>query len=211
MLARFKDILSSYGNILFAWSIRTLALLAIVAALTGLAFAVRSCSWDAAATLLAGYLAAGVVWWQGSLIKRQLAFSTFIELDKEWNSKEMLETRMNVRDPQDHWDISRLEGALEFFEKMASFWLTGVLDADLVCNSTLGWYAAHYYLFAREHGKIEHLRGPDVWNDYVYGDVERLYNKYLTREVGHSQDKQRAWEADRMKTEKAFWEQERKP
>lgn len=209
MLARFKDTFSRYGNVLFSWFVRALVLLAIVAALTGLAFAICFRSWDAAATLLAGFLAVGVVWWQGSLIKRQLAFSTFIELDKEWNSEEMVETRKNVRDPQDQRDISRLEGALEFFEKMASFWLTGVLDTDLVCNSTLGWYAAHYYLFAREHGKIEHLRGPDVWNDYVYGDLERLYKKYLTREAGH-QDNQRAWEADRMKTENTFWEQERK-
>jgi len=193
---------------LLPWFIPVLVLLAIVVGFTGLAFAICFGSWDAAATLLAGLLAVGVVWWQGSLIKRQLAFSTFVELDKEWNSEEMVKTRKNVRDPQDHWDISRLEGALEFFEKMASFWLTGVLDTDLVCNSTLGWYAAHYFLFARV--QIKHLRGPDVWNDYVYGDLERLYKKYLDREVGHSQQDQGAWEAERMKTEKTFWEQERK-
>lgn len=59
-------------------------------------------TWDAAttyATLLVGFIAADVVVWQGTLIKRQLAFSTYLELDKEWNSEEMIEGRQAVHAP----------------------------------------------------------------------------------------------------------------
>jgi len=100
------------------------------------------CRWDVAASLMIGLIAAGVIWWQGSLIKRQIAFSTYIEFDKEWNSPDMIKVRKKVRDPQDRWDDSSLEGALEFFEKLASFRLKDVLDAGLIFDSTLGWYAA---------------------------------------------------------------------
>ena len=66
---------------------RYVVLLNVVIGVAALALAIRFCSWDAVATLLASFIAAAVVWWQGVLIKRQLAFSTFIELDKEWNSE----------------------------------------------------------------------------------------------------------------------------
>jgi hypothetical protein len=41
--------------------------------------------WDAATTyaaLLVGLVAAGVVVWQGYLIKQQIAFSTYLDLDR---------------------------------------------------------------------------------------------------------------------------------
>jgi hypothetical protein len=117
--------------------------------------------WDAAttyATLLVGLIAADVVVWQGYVIKRQLAFSTYLDLDKEWNSKAMVEARQTVHVPDtDEWDHSRLEAILEFFEKLASlFKLAG--DMPFIYESTLGWYAVRYFLFAREHGQIEHLQ-----------------------------------------------------
>jgi hypothetical protein len=70
--------------------------------------------------LLAGFIAACVVVWQGYLSKQQIAFSTHLDLDKEWNSEEMIEIRQAVHTPSsDDWDHSRLEGILEFFEKFA--------------------------------------------------------------------------------------------
>ena len=39
------------------------------------------------ATILMGIATIWVITWQGSLIKRQLAFSTYLDLDKEWNSQ----------------------------------------------------------------------------------------------------------------------------
>ena len=185
--------------------------LATLTSFTGLVFAVHSRCWDAAttwATLLVGLIAADVVVWQGYLIKRQLAFSTYLELDKEWNSCQMIEARQKVHAPgTEKWDHSRLEAILEFFEKLASmFKLSG--EMPFVYQSTLGWYAAQYFLFAREHGQIQYLR--DLWQAHVYQDLEDLYKFYLVSEVGRSPEAKQAWEAERLATEEKFWEQERK-
>jgi hypothetical protein len=77
-----------------------------------------------------------------------------------------------------------------------------------IYQSTLGWYAAQYLLFAREHGQIKHLR--DLWQDHLYQDLEDLYSFYVRSEVGRSQKAQRAWEVKRLATEARFLEQERK-
>jgi hypothetical protein len=45
---------------------------------------------------------------KGYLIKKQLAFSTYVELDKEWNSQEMIEARKTVHAPgSEEWNLSR--------------------------------------------------------------------------------------------------------
>ena len=102
------------------------------------------------ATLLVGLIAAGVVVWQGRLIKRQIAFSTYLDLDKEWNSEEMITARQQVHPlmAKEFWDASRLEGILEFFEKLTAMFKLS-RDMRFIYESTLGWYAAHYFLFAR--------------------------------------------------------------
>ena len=146
--------------------------------------------------------------WQGYLIKRQLAFSTYLELDKEWNSKPMIELRQTVHAPRtDEWDHSLLGGILEFFEKLSSmFVLSG--EMPFIYQSTLGWYAAHYFLFAREHGQIQGLRG--LWQEDLYSDLEKFYSFYIRKEAGWRHNAQRACEVKRLSTEKKFWEQERK-
>jgi len=180
-----------------------------LASFVGLIPALICRSWDAAttcATLLVGLIAADVVVWQGYLIKRQLAFSTYLDLDKEWNGTELIEARQTVHAPgSNEWNHSRLEGILEFFEKLASlFNLSG--DMPFIYRSTLGWYAAHYFLFAREHGQIQYLR--DLWQDCLYEDLEGFYRLYIVNEVGHSRRAQRAWETKRLAAEQKFWEQE---
>ena len=160
------------------------------------------------ATLLAGLIAADVVVWQVYLVKRQLAFSTYLDLDKEWNSEEMLEVRRTVHPPDsEQWDYSRLEAILEFFEKLASmFKLSG--EMPFVYQSTLGWYAAHYFLFAREHHQIQHLR--EMWRDQLYDELENFYKFYVVGEAGSHPEAQRKWELDRLRIEARFWKQERK-
>jgi hypothetical protein len=188
----------------------------VTAALTlfllgGLIFAARTISWEAAtmwAALLVGLVAAVVVIWQGYLIKQQIAFSTYLDMDKEWNSVEMIEARQRVHEPgSKNWDHSRLEVILEFFEKLASMYkLSG--DMAFIYESTLGWYAARYFLFAREHGQIDELR--KLWKDDIYRDLENLYTLYLRNENGRSKKAQQKWEAECLTTEDRFWKQERK-
>jgi hypothetical protein len=168
--------------------------------------------WNAAttyATLLVGFVATGVVIWQGYLIKRQLAFSTYLELDKEWNSEEMIDARQVVHAPgTEEWDHSRLEGILEFFEKLASMFLLSA-DMPFIYQSTLGWYAVRYFLFARHHGQITYLRR--LWkDDLLYADLQALYRFYIRREVYRGKKSQSDWEKDILTTEDKFWEQERK-
>ncbi|MGC2202699.1 MAG: hypothetical protein WA633_21495 [Stellaceae bacterium] len=161
------------------------------------------------AAFLGGLIAAGVVAWQGRLIKRQVAFSTYLDLDKEWNSEQMIEARQRVHpaNGKDLWDASRLEAILEFLEKLAAmFKLSG--DMRFIYQSTLGWYAAHYFLFAREHGQIEALR--KMWDENLYQDLEQFYAFYIAREAGRRRKAQKQWEATRLTTEEKFWEQERK-
>jgi hypothetical protein len=173
--------------------------------------AIHCRAWDAAttfATLFVGLLAADVILWQGYLVKRQLTFSTYLDLDKEWNSDEMIQTRQNVHAPKtEEWDHSRLEAILEFFEKLASmFRISG--EMPFIYQSTLGWYAAQYFLFARAHGQIDYLR--KLWQENLYADLEDFYRFYVRREAGRSRNAQQAWEAKRLSTEDTFWEQERK-
>jgi len=182
------------------------AAITAVLAFTALIISAVYCRWDLFAIFRVGLLTAGVVAWQGSLIKSQIALQAILDLEREWNSPEMFEYREHIREPDGAWNVSNLEAALEFFEKLASFNIAGLLSMDLVCASTLGWYAAHYYLFARD--EIQRLRD-DVWKDYVYGDLEKLYEEYVTREVGSNPQARKTWEAKRKETEATFWAQER--
>jgi hypothetical protein len=68
--------------------------------------------------------------------------------------------------------------------------------------------AARYFLFAREHDQIRHLR--ELWKDHLYQDLEDLYTFHLTNEAGRNKTAQKAWEAKCLTTENKFWEQERK-
>ena len=162
------------------------------------------------ATILAGIItgavglvAAGIIWWQAKLLKRQIALSTFLELDKEWNSEAMIETRKNVRREDGSWNISRLEGALEFFEKLSMLESTKALYKEDVFDSTLIWYLARYFLFARD--EIARLRS-EKWKDNVYTDIEDLYDRFLDREAPSARGD---WERNCKETEADFWDGER--
>lgn len=87
--------------------------------------------------LVAGLITTFVVWWQAHLLKKQIALSTFLELDKEWNSESMWERRREVRRADDSWNESVLEGVLEFVEKFAMLTRTKALKKKDVYNSTL--------------------------------------------------------------------------
>ena len=183
-----------------------------MAACTGLIWAILHCHWDAAttyATVLAGFITAAVVVWQGYLIKQQIAFSTYLDLDNEWNSEEMLKVRRSVHAAgSEKWDHSSLEAILEFFEKLASmFKLSG--DTPFIYQSTLGWYAARYFVYAHEHGQIHLLR--EQWReDDIYSDLEEFFNFYVGKEVGPGKNARTGWTKKRLATEAKFWEQEAK-
>jgi hypothetical protein len=153
-----------------------------------------------------GLIAAGVIWWQARLLKRQIALSTFLELDKQWDSEAMIEARQNVRSADGSWNISRLEGALEFFEKLAMLERTKALNEEDVFESTLIWYLARYFLFSR--AQIDQMR-TEKWKDDVYNEVQDLYERFLAKEAKRRQTSPDGWERTCRETESDFWEGER--
>lgn len=74
-------------------------------------------------------------------------------------------------------------------------------------NSTLGWYASRYWLFAREGEQIALAR--KNWGNEVYSDLELLYADYLRREGVRDNAQRTAWEAECKEREVEFWQQER--
>ena len=120
----------------------------------------------------------------------------------------MIKARKTVHEPRtETWNDSRLEGILEFFEKLASmFALSGRHAIHLRKHARR--YAAHYFLFAREHEQIKHLRA--LWDDELYEDLEELYHHYATNEALMTPQIPARWESERLAKEDKFWEQERK-
>lgn len=137
-----------------------------------------------------------------------MALSTFLELDKEWNSESMWERRKDVRRHDNSWNDSILEGVLEFFEKFAILARTKALKKNDVYDSTLMWYLARYFLFAREQMPI--IREKWKEDEDVYSNIQALYKKYLKRvALGGAAKEISAWELKCKQTEQVFWEEER--
>lgn len=135
------------------------------------------------ATLFAGLLATGIIWWQGHLIKQQMQLQAIIELDKEWNSREMLEKRRGAWNDRNETDESRIEDVLEFLEKVSTFEKNGVISEDLIWD-TFGWYVWRYYQYNNE--VIRELRKewtPKEVDLTLYQDLEALCGKLLNREI----------------------------
>ena len=135
------------------------------------------------ATLFAGTLAGAIVWWQGHLIKGQMQLQAIIELDKEWNSIEMLKKRSSSWGNDNKPDNDRIERVLEFLEKVSTLEKRGVISDELIWD-TFGWYLCRYYHYCSKD-VIPQLR--DAWTNStdptLYGDLEALWNKLLKCEI----------------------------
>jgi SET domain len=135
------------------------------------------------AALFAALLAGAVVWWQGHLIKQQMELQAALELNKEWNSKEMLETRSVAWNDACEPDEDMIEGVLEFFEKVSSFEKRGVISISLIWD-TFGWYMWRYYHYSRP--AIEKLRRrwtPERPDQTLYQDLEALFPSLMACEI----------------------------
>ncbi len=137
------------------------------------------------ATFFAGLLAAATVWWQGHLIRQQMELQAIIDLDKEWNSSEMLENRGTAWNNKNEANKESIEGALEFLEKVSTFEKDHFISADLIWE-TFGWYVWRYYHYSS--GVITELRSdwtPMASDLTLYENLETLWEKLLTREIGN--------------------------
>ncbi len=140
----------------------------------------------AAVAAIAAAAAAAINWWQARLSKKQIQLQAIIELDREWNSKDMLAKRRSV------WKDDKS------------------VDIDLVWD-TLGWYLLRYYFYSTT--AIEFLR--DTWtkttDNTLYGDLEELYGKLLNMEIKERNKKKKKTEQEELKDKRTkFVESEKK-
>jgi len=160
------------------------------------------------ATLLVGWITFFIIWWQGSLLKQQIQFQTYLELEKEWNSEEMIKVREEIaRSKSDSSQLYKLETILEFMEKFSLFKKRNAMDMEFILCSSIGWYAVRYYYYNREN--IEFLRKEYLDNE-LYVELRDLYNDYLKYEGIKTPDKIKIFEEDLQKTKDKFFENEAK-
>jgi hypothetical protein len=134
------------------------------------------------ATLFAGLLAGAIVWWQGYLIKQQMQLQAILDLVKEWDSPEMRERRKTAWNVLNEVDKDRIEGVLEFLERVSTLAKDGIISVDLVWD-TLGWYLSRYAFYSRS--SIGYLRSywtPDQRDPTLYSDLQELERKLTQRE-----------------------------
>lgn len=157
-------------------------------------------------TLLIGGSTIGVIWWQGTLLKEQIQFQSYLELEKEWNSREMLNAREELSkcDPF-HVEPYKLEAVLEFLEKFSLFKKRNAMDMDFILSSAIGWYAVRYYYYYKKN--IESLR--ELYKDEaLYEDLTELYNDYLEHEGCADEKSKNNYEQNMKISRKAFIENE---
>src|SRR5260370_40145475 len=88
------------------------------------------------AVIFGGLLAFAIVWWQGYLIKEQMQLQALIELDKEWNSTEMLRKRHEAWAADTVSVVKdKIEPVLEFLEKVSTLEKRNVVAAELIWDT----------------------------------------------------------------------------
>jgi hypothetical protein len=159
---------------------------------------------DEIITLFSGLLTGGVVWWQGHLLARQLAYGTVLELCKEWNSNEMIEKRSAA------WIVAKegpnpetIEEVLEFLEKVSTLERDRYISRRFIWD-TFGWYVGRYFYYCRE--EIQNLR--TYWTGKedrtLYCDLERFYARLIEFEAGERNLEPKAIEEEYYNTRGKF-------
>ena len=123
-------------------------------------------------------LAVVTIWWQASLLRRQIRASVLIEYEKTWRSDHMVRLRSSWA--SNGKDLDQLERILEYLEEFAGLHDKAVLDDRLVWDSTLGWHAARYYFYNQD--SIKELR--NKWRDRsLFDNLEKqFWPRYLKQE-----------------------------
>lgn len=123
-------------------------------------------------------LAVVTIWWQASLLRRQIKADALIEYEKTWRSDSMVHLRSSWASNEK--DLDQLERILEYLEEFAGLQAQAVLDDRLVWDSTLGWHAARYYFY--NQASIETLRVK--WQDHsLFENLQkRFWPRYLKQE-----------------------------
>jgi hypothetical protein len=127
--------------------------------------------------------AAGAVFYQAKLLRKQIQLQGLLELDMEWNSEDMVEKRSCAWTEANDPNLDEVEGVLEFLEKVSSLQQSRMLQAKLIWDLALGWYLIRYFHYCRD--VIEELRRKHTLmrDPTLYEDLETLYGKLLRLEA----------------------------
>lgn len=98
--------------------------------------------------LFVGLLTGAIIWWQGHIIRRQMQLQSTLELNKEWNSEEMLKARSQAW-LSDKPNSETIEAVLEFLEKVSTLEKERFISLGLIWD-TFGWYLWRYYFYCRD-------------------------------------------------------------
>lgn len=130
-------------------------------------------------TLFVGLLTGGIIWWQGKLLYRQLAYGTVLDLYKEWNSEAMLETRRNA------WSLEKevpnpdsIEDVLEFLEKVSTLQRDKYITRQLIWD-TFGWYIGRYHFYCKSIIEDLRVKWTPKYDPTLYQDLEAFYSILL--------------------------------
>jgi hypothetical protein len=134
-------------------------------------------------TLFSGLLAGAVVWWQGHLLARQLAYATVLDLCKEWSSSEMLRKRSEAWLPiEECANLDTIEEVLEFLEKVSTLERDRYITRRLIWD-TFGWYIGRYFYYCRRDIMQLRTKWTVKSDPTLYQDLERFYTCLIELEA----------------------------
>jgi len=155
-------------------------------------------------TLFIGLLTGAIVWWQGGLITKQMAYSTVLDLYKEWNSAEMLQKRRHG------WDEGKevpnpetIEDVLEFLEKVSTLEKDRYITRRFVWD-TFGWYILRYYFYCKNEIQALRTHWAPKSDPTLYQDLEEFYARLLAFEAEERKLKEHEIEDEYQQTRKVF-------
>lgn len=157
--------------------------------LSGVALGKPELSTTDKVALFAGLLAAAVVWWQGHLIARQMVLGSVMDLYKEWNSVDMLESRKAAWTKEGP-DPNEIEYVLEFLEKVSTLEKNRFVTRQLVWD-TFGWYIGRYCFYCKNEIQRLRFKWTHKGDQTLYQDLDVFYDRLLITELQERNQKRR--------------------
>lgn len=141
-----------------------------------------------ALTMIGTFATALIILRQADLLREQNRLSALIQLEQDWRSPRM--RRLRTRCGLDQTDLESLESLLEFLEEFAGFHQQRVLNDQLVWDSTIGFHAAHYYVYSVSNRRLFQIR--EKWDDRtLFRQLRSFWSKYLREEIRNQRVRKR--------------------
>lgn len=176
------------------------------------------CRMDATAwmTLVLAITTALVIYWQGNKLKMQIQLQALLELDRDWNKREMRKLRAKACEilkkiPKKNLtevELDIVEHLFEYLEKICSFQKMSILESNSLW-SILGWYIVRYYYYGFEAIKLLRKRWTNDYDPTLYKDMENVYKKLIEREIKERRKNKEDLEEEFKKTRDNFFKSEK--